>query len=129
MAAVEQADRLYLIATPDVGAVRDLARLFDALGRYQQPAEKLSLIMNRSGSKVAMSAEQIEKAVRIPISRAIPNTYIELVRAANMGMPVPPDDKSGFSSQLRDWSRELVSTGSTETPVTPKKRFSFWKSA
>lgn len=129
MAAVEHSDRVYLIATPDVGAVRDLARLYDALGRYQQPAAKLSLIVNRSGSKVAMSAEQIEKAVRVPIAMAIPNTYVELVRAANMGTPVPTDDKSGFSSQLRDWSRELVSAGAAEAPVTPKKRFTFWKSA
>ncbi len=126
MTVVERSDRVYLVATPDIGAVRDLSRHIDGLIRYQQPTEKMHVIVNRSGSKGAMSTAQIEKAVRLPLSSNIPNSYAELAKAANTGVPVPPENKSEFSSQLRGWTREVVgASGIAE--ASPKKGFAFWK--
>jgi hypothetical protein len=74
-----------------------------------------------------MSTVQIEKAIRLPISTNIPNSYAELAKATNMGVPISPEEKSDFSSRLREWSREVVGVPSAAVQASAKKRFSFWK--
>jgi pilus assembly protein CpaE len=127
MTVVDLSDQVFLVATPDIGAVRDLSRQIDGLIRYQQPTEKLRIVVNRSGSKGAMSTVQIEKAIRLPISANIPNSYAELAKATNMGVPVSPEEKSDFSAHMREWSREVVGVPSAVVQASAKKRFSFWK--
>ena len=127
MTVVDLSDQVFLVATPDIGAVRDLSRQIDGLIRYQQPTEKMRIVVNRSGSKGAMSTVQIEKAIRLPISTNIPNSYAELAKATNMGVPISPEEKSDFSSRLREWSREVVGVPSAAVQASAKKRFSFWK--
>jgi len=126
MTVVERSDQVYLVATPDIGAVRDLSRHVDGLIRYQQPTEKLRLIVNRSGSKGAMTAAQIEKAVRLPLSISIPNSYAELAKAANTGVPVAANDKSEFSTHLQVWGREVAGAPIVKEQIA-KKSFAFWK--
>lgn len=127
MTVVDLSDQVYLVSTPDIGAVRDLSRHIDGLIRYQQPTEKLRLIVNRSSSKGAMSTAQIEKAVRMPISTNIPNSYAELVEATNMGVPVQAGGKSDFSGHLSAWSHEVAGGAPVMARTSVKKRLSFWK--
>jgi pilus assembly protein CpaE len=127
MTVVDVSDQVFLVATPDIGAVRDLSRQIDGLIRYQQPTEKMRIVVNRSGSKGAMSTVQIEKAIRLPISTNIPNSYAELAKATIMGVPISPEEKSDFSSHMREWSREVVGVPSAAVQASAKKRFSFWK--
>jgi pilus assembly protein CpaE len=127
MTVVDRSDQVYLVATPDIGAVRDLSRHIDGLIRYQQPTEKLHIVVNRSSSKGAMSTAQIEKAIRLPLSTNIPNSYAELAEATNVGVPVPPREKSDFSSHLRAWSREVVGGPPEVAQASQKKGLAFWK--
>lgn len=127
MAILDMSEQVYLVATPDIGAVRDLSRMADGLLRYQQPKEKMHVILNRASSKFAMSGAQIEKASRLPISRSIPNSYLELSKAAAMGLPIPPEDKSELSVQFREWSQDVVGEPAYEVPAPTKKRSAFWR--
>lgn len=128
MMIVDMSEQVYLIATPDIGAVRDLSRLVDGLLRYHQPKEKLQVILNRAGSKGAMGSPQIEKASRHPVARNITNSYLEIAKAAAMGLPVPPEEKSEFASQLREWSTSVVGVSPEEAATVVKKRTPFWRS-
>ena len=88
LTTIDCCDELFLIATPDVPAVRDLSRYVDRLLQSNVPAEKIKVVINRFSSEGALTLEQIEKAIRQPITITIPNASADLIRAMNTGNPV-----------------------------------------
>jgi pilus assembly protein CpaE len=125
---IEQADEVYLISTPDVAALRDLARLVGNLSHSEAARSKLRIVVNRSTATDSITPEQIEKTVRFPIAVAIPNNYFELLRAINDGEPVPPERKSEFNQKLAAWASQIV-IGMTASEPSGKKKpgFAFWR--
>ncbi len=116
LAVIDHADELYLVATPDVPAVRDLSRCVDRLIQCNLSPGKLKVAVNRYSSHGAVTLQQIEKAIRQPISITIPNCSAELIRAMNTGTPLDPESKSEFVSQMRKWAASLVPGGSAPEP-------------
>ena len=127
LAVIDLSNWVYLVATPEIGAIRDLSRYVDGLIQNEQATEKLQVIINRYSSREAVTIEQIEKAVRLPIAIKIPNNYSEMVRSINIGEPVPSDRKSDFSSQLMKWATVLAGASEETVPQPAKKRFALWK--
>ena len=123
---IDQADEVYIVSTPDVASLRDLARLVENLSLSESATSKLRLAVNRSTATDSVTSEQIEKAVRFPISIAIPNNYFELLRAINDGEPIPPQRRSEFNQRIARWANQIVNgmTGS-EPPPVKKKLFGF----
>ena len=127
LAIIDLSNRVYLVATPEIGAIRDLSRYVDGLTQNVQTTEKLQVVINRYSSREAVSIEQIEKAVRLPIAMKITNSYSELVRSINIGEPVPSDRKSDFSLQLMRWATALAGVSETSVEKPAKKHFALWK--
>jgi pilus assembly protein CpaE len=125
LATIDCCDELYLIATPDVPALRDLSRYIDHLLQSNVPPGKIKVVINRFSSAGAVSLEQIEKAIRQPVTITIPNSSSDLIQAMNTGNPILPDRKSEFSIQMRKWAASLVPAGASVV-AEPKKRFTFW---
>lgn len=126
-AVIHLSNWVYLIATPEIGAIRDLSRYVDGLIQNEQATEKLQVIINRYSSHEAVTIEQIEKAVHLPIAIKIANNYSEVVRSINIGKPVAPDRKSDFSSQMMKWATALAGVAETTSQEPAKKRFALWK--
>ena len=125
-AIVDSSNQVYLVATPDVAALRDLSRHVENFGLDVTAAYKVRIVLNRSSSHDAVSKEQVEAAVRFPVSVSIPNNYAELIRAINAGEPISLQRRSEFTGQISKWSGRLLHTDTEE--VTPKrKRLAFWK--
>jgi len=125
LATIDCCDELYLIATPDVPALRDLSRYIDQLLQSNVSPAKIRVVINRFSSEGALTLEQIEKAIRQPIAITIPNASTDLIRAMNTGNPVLPDRKSEFAIQMKKWAASLV-PGESSGIVEPKRRFAFW---
>jgi pilus assembly protein CpaE len=123
---VDQSDEVYIVSTPDVASLRDLARLVENLSLAESATSKLRVVVNRSTASDSVTPEQIEKAVRFPISVAVPNNYFELLRAINDGEPIRPQRRSEFNQALARWAN-LVVNGMTgpEAPAGKKKLFAF----
>ena len=117
-AIIAASSQVHVIATPDITAIRDLSRHVDDLSRTDD-ASKIHVVINRYSSQFAVSLEEVEKAIRLPISFSVPNNYIELVRSANLGVPVSADGKSGFTAELIKWANALV--GAVEGEPSSKK--------
>lgn len=131
LAIIDHADELYLIATPDVPAVRDLSRCVDRLIQCNISPGKLKVAVNRYSSAGAVNLPQIEKAIRQPISITVPNCSAELIRAMNTGTPLDPEGKSEFVSQVRKWAASLVpgtAMAGVETPARSGWRIPFLSS-
>ena len=129
LAVIDHADELYLIATPDVPAVRDLSRCVDRLIQCNISPGKLKVAVNRYSSAGAVTLQQIEKAIRQPISITIPNCSSELIRAMNTGTPLDPGSKSEFVTQMRKWAASLVPGATSPERNRPRGRagaFHFW---
>ena len=118
-AVLECSTNIYLVATPEIGAIRDLSRYVDALMLTEGNAEKMQVVINRVASRYAVNIEHIEKAISLPVAIRLSNSYAELVRSTNLGEPITLNKKSEFTAQFVKWANTLV--GSTATDAAPKK--------
>jgi pilus assembly protein CpaE len=127
LVTIDCCDELFMIATPDVPALRDLSRYVDRLLQCNVPPSKLRLVVNRYSSEGAVTLEQIEKSIRLPISITLPNNSAELIGAMNTGTPISPDRKCDYAIQMNKLAASLLSVGDLKPTVEPKRKFSFWK--
>jgi pilus assembly protein CpaE len=124
--AVSLSTYAYLVTGPELTSIRDLSRCVDRLIQHDQPTEKLQVVINRYSPRQALSIEQIEKAVRLPVSITIGNHYRDLTQFITMGEPVAPDQKSEFASQVLRWATSLCGTREAASLPAPRKRFALW---
>ena len=121
LAVLDDSDQVYLVATPEIGAIRDLSRYVDNLSRIETTTEKMQVVINRFSSRYAVKVEQIEKAIRLPIAIRLPNSYTELVRSVNLGEPIAPSRKSEFSMQFIKWAASLAGVAAPRTVAAESK--------
>ena len=131
LAVIDVSTSIYLVATPEIGAIRDLARYVDHLTQLEGATVKMQVVVNRVASKYAVNVEHIEKAIRVPVAIQLPNSYAELVRSANLGEPISLKGKSEFISQFMKWANTVVgSTAKVAAPETKAKAksklFAMW---
>ncbi len=117
-------DELYLVATPDVPTLRDLARYLDRLRELQLTAEKLKVVINQYGTGRSVTIEQIEKAIDHPVTLTLASDAASLTRALDSGQPISSEQKSEFANQMRKWAADLAPARAA--PVETKHRFAFW---
>jgi pilus assembly protein CpaE len=128
LAVIEGSNQVYLIATPEIGAVRDLSRHVDTLSQNEHNNERVKVVINRFASQHAVSLEQIEKAIKLPVFIKLPNSYAEVVRSGILGEPIGYKDKSEFAAQLLKWVTTLAGPVMIAGDHAPKKSgFSLWK--
>ncbi len=108
LAVVDASASVYLVATPEIGAIRDLSRYVDNLMLSNGATEKMQVVVNRVSSRYAVNVEHIEKAIRVPVAIRLSNSYAEVVRFANLGEPISLKNKSEFTSQFMKWANTLV---------------------
>lgn len=127
LAVMDRSDQIYMVATPEIGAIRDLSRYIDGLVQNERTTEKLHIAINRHSSRDAVSVEQIEKAIRLPVEIRICNSYAECVRAINIGEPISAERKSEYSMQFSKWTQALTGVTGAEQGEPAKKRFALWR--
>ena len=120
---IDQSDEVYIVSTPDVAALRDLARMVENLSLTESAISKLHVVVNRSTATDSITSDQIEKAVRFPISISVPNNYFELQHAINEGEPIPPQRRSVFNQALARWASRIVNGVNASKPGPAKKKF------
>jgi pilus assembly protein CpaE len=126
LAVMDRSDQIYLVATPDIGAIRDLSRYIDGLSRNESTSARLHVIVNRYSSHGAIAIEQIEKAIRVPVEVRLCNAYTECQRAINVGEPIGPDKKSEISTQFSKWTSVLTGDDSPKVAQPARKGFSLF---
>lgn len=76
-----------LLTTPDVPALKNLRLTLDMLDLLSYPSEMRSIVLNRSDSKVGLSADDIERVVRGPIAAYVPSSR-DVPVSINKGTPI-----------------------------------------
>jgi pilus assembly protein CpaE len=118
MTVIDMADQVFLVATPEIPALRNVARHLEFMGRFDYPRDKVRVVINRHMKGGAITDAQIEKAIRKNIYWKVPNQYNEVIRAINNGDPLSVSPKSELMASLTEWTSSL--TG--KLPQGPKKQ-------
>jgi pilus assembly protein CpaE len=127
LAVMNCSDQIYLVATAEIGAIRDLSRYVDGLIHNARTTERLHVVLNRYSSQSSVGIEHIEKAIRLSVEIKICNNYFECVQSANVGEPISPDRKSEYSTQFAQWASSLAGVNELEPTAPAKKRFALWR--
>lgn len=125
---LDASSQIYLVTTPEIGAVRDLSRYVDKLMLLDHAYEKVQVVVNRASAPYAIHIDQIEAAIKLPVAIRIPNNYQDLVRAGNLGEPIAPTDTSEFSAQVTSWANMIAGNSKQHaSPERTKRLFGLWK--
>lgn len=124
---LDLSDTAFLVLTPDIASVRDLRRRLSALDPSPVNEAKMRLIVSREKPKTGVSIKAISEAANIRTISVLPDLYLEICKAINLGFPIPPDVKP-FHSEINKILGEIrnVANESQQLKGKPAKKFSFW---
>ncbi|HLW78968.1 MAG TPA: AAA family ATPase, partial [Terriglobia bacterium] len=107
MAAIQQADRVYLVVTPEVSALDHVRHYLECLDQWQVSGEKVRLVVNRYSEK-GITEAQIQKVTRRQVAWKVPNQYQTVIQAINAGTPISLSSSSQFMQNLHQWAEILA---------------------
>ncbi|MFB3920857.1 MAG: CpaE family protein [Terriglobia bacterium] len=125
MVVVDQADQVYLIATPELPALRSVARHVEYFGRFDYPPDKIRIVINRYSKGGSITDAQIEKAIHKNIFWKIPNQYFEVMKSINTGDPLSVAARSDLMRSLSDWAEMLTGKAGAGGKKEEKGMFGF----
>lgn len=109
LAALDYADQIVLLTTPDVVALRNTGRFLQLSRRLGYPAEKIGLVVNRSNCHYAIRLSEIEKRLGVKPIATIPNSERAFHWAISRGELLDPGFLFGGPSRAIDrLSRRLA---------------------
>jgi len=119
---------ILMVTTPEVAAVRDLARIADGLVVTEGTSSKLKVILNRYTAPHAVAPEQIEKVLKLPIALKLPDSPGEVVHASNSGNTLKFPGPSQLATALHGWSSKLADVNAKPTPARKEEKIaSRWR--
>lgn len=115
-ATLDEADRVVLVMTPEVPALKNAARFLQVSVEFGLPA-KTVLTLNRAGSHGALGMGDIQTHLHASVPVTIASDGRALVHAVNTGEPVVGQRRNRFADGI--WQLTAVVTGK---PVRQLKR-------
>jgi pilus assembly protein CpaE len=94
LAALDSADLLVSVATPDIPAIKDARLLFDLLHVLEFPTENVCFVINKMDRKGGISSEAISENLRRPVEAEIPLDERTVNASINRGVPLLLSDRS-----------------------------------
>ncbi|MGA2631476.1 MAG: hypothetical protein ABSG54_14855, partial [Terriglobia bacterium] len=125
MVVIDMAERLFLVATPEIPALRNMARHLEYLGRFDYPPDKVRVVINRHLKGGSITDAQIEKAIQKNIYWKVPNQYAEVIKAINNGDPLSINPRSDLMRSMVDWAGSLAGRPSAPAKQQEKGVFGF----
>ena len=122
LAALDMADRIALVLTQDVPAVRRASRVCAIFRKLGYSDRKIQIVLNRQVQKNTVSEPEIERALGLPIGARVRNDYARMRAALDEGALL--HDVARGSGVERDvYSLALTLHGEpTETVRLPESR-------
>lgn len=87
LTVLDMAERVILIATPDIPAIKNAKLFFEVTEALEYPSGKTILILNKSGRHANIRAEDIEASIKHPVAAQLPLDQQTTTAAANQGVP------------------------------------------
>src|SRR5437763_12553521 len=108
VAALYTADRMFLVANPDVPSVRNAQRLLERVREMGACGERVRLLLNRAAEPYPIPPTQIEAALGHPIHHTFPSDYKTVSAALNSGVPLALAGNSEIAAQFDRFTRQVL---------------------
>jgi Flp pilus assembly CpaE family ATPase len=110
-AGLYAAEAMFLVAAPDVAAVRNAQRLIERVRQLGVAGERVRLLLNRAIEPYPIPPKQIEAAVGHPIYHTFTSYYALVSTALNSGVPLALSGDSELASQFDRFTRSIFEPG------------------
>jgi pilus assembly protein CpaE len=87
LTVLDAADRIILITTPDIPAIKNAKLFFEVTEALEYPSGKTILVLNKADRHTNIRAEDIQASIKYPVASQIPLDERTAVTAANQGVP------------------------------------------
>jgi pilus assembly protein CpaE len=88
LAALDASQKIIVVLTQDVPAVRNAKRCLDLFRRLGYNESKVRLVLNRYQKNPDISAHVVEEMTGLPVARTLSNDFSAAITAINRGMPL-----------------------------------------
>ena len=107
-AAIRQSDRLEVIITAELPAIRNAIRAIEYLMSLHYPEDSIDIVLNRYSRRNILTEREIEAALHREITVRIPNNYGLVINAINAGVPLDVSNKSDIPLAFDLWADRLI---------------------
>lgn len=123
MNVLNAADRLALVVTPDIPALRLLHAGLEVLSEMGSAADRTTFIVNDIYPKSSISADQIEEHLSIKVGLSVPYDSENFLRAVNEGQPIVTlSRRSAAAASLRKLAEMLADNDVDDGAPRPQKK-------
>ncbi len=99
LAILDTADKVLVVTTPEIPAIKNVRSFLDTAAALGYPAEKIELILNRADASPGINIGEIETTLGRRFIARINSGGLSVVEAANRGTPVMVSDPGGEVAQ------------------------------
>jgi pilus assembly protein CpaE len=115
LAAFEQADQVFLVATVDLPNLRNIQRALPLIRRVMpRPTEQVRLVVNRYEEDQEIPLADVERTLGLPVFATLSNDYEAVIRSINSGKPVILNGKSPYSRDVKRLVQLILGRSPTE---------------
>jgi pilus assembly protein CpaE len=106
---LDMSDRILLIVTPDIPAIKNAKLFFEVTDALQYPEERATLVVNLADRKGAINIRDIEASIKHPVGVRLPLDERSATQAANEGVPIMLGNrKSPLAQAIADLAASLM---------------------
>ncbi len=114
LAALDVADRIVLIAVPNIPAIKDAKLFFELTEALEYPPTKTILVLNKTDPHNNIRPEDIQASIKHPIAAQIPLDDHTASLAANQGVPYVMSNRSTKLAQATEVLAQYVASAVEE---------------
>jgi pilus assembly protein CpaE len=111
LTVLDVADRVILIATPDIPSIKNAKLFFEVTEALEYPPGKTILILNKADRHANIRAEDIQASIKHPVASQLPLDERITTLAANQGIPfMMSAQTSPLAQAMAAFARHVAST-------------------
>jgi len=121
LAAFEQCDEVYIVATVDLPSLRNIQRALPLLRRIMpRGLDQVHLIVNRYDPEDEISLKDVERSLNMKVFGTIANDYDSVIRSINSGKPaLLSAPKSSYAKDIQNLAAKIGTTSRAPGRETP----------
>jgi pilus assembly protein CpaE len=115
-----RATKIFLVCTPDIGALH-LARRKAIWFHDLRLSDKVSLVLNCAERRGALSVDEIERIIQLPVRYLVPASANEISKAVQKGAVI--EGSSPLAKEIARMAGDMVTTRPSAKKLNPVRRF------
>ncbi|MEK9164526.1 MAG: response regulator [Chloroflexota bacterium] len=125
LSILDASDRIILVVTPDIPAIKDARIFFDLVDALEFQPERVMLVLNRADKRGGITAANIQDSIKHDVVAQIPLDDRAILHSINNGVPLMISNRGLPTAQaMADLANKVVMSFSPaaekELPAGPK---------